>query len=75
MRNTWGKIILIVVPLVIGGFIAGVRMNEKVTRLETDFREARNSHVTRAELQGQLDAILRELAGLREDVRDLRRSR
>ena len=71
LGNTWGKIILVMLPLAVVASVALIRTHEKVTRLET----TTELQVTRTELQGQLEAILRELAALREDVRDLRRVR
>lgn len=70
-QNTWGKIIVTLLPFLVVGAAAIITMREKVAQLETTATQ----HVTRAEVNGQLEAILRELAALREDVRELRRSR
>ena len=68
LRNTWGKILLaLLLPALLAG-AALIRNHERLNRLEADSA----NHVTRVEVQIQLEAILRELAALREDVRDLR---
>ena len=75
LKNTWGKILLVVLPTALIAAATLVTMREKVARLEVDVRGVQGSQVTREELRGQTDAILREIAGLRQDVRDLRRPR
>lgn len=75
MGNTWGKILVTLLPLLAVGIVATITLREKVSRLEADVVEAKARYVTREEVQGKLDAILRELGALREDYRDLRRPR
>ena len=72
LDNTWGKIIMVALPMLIAGFIIGITIREKVAQLEIDVAEVRASQVTREELRPALDGILRELTGLREDLRALR---
>lgn len=68
LGNTWGKILMaLLLPAILAG-VALVREHEKVAQLEA----ITQTHVTRVEVQGQYEAILREIAALREDVRDLR---
>lgn len=71
LRNTWGKLLVVLLPLAIVAGVALIRTQERVSQLE----QVAKNHVTRAEVNAQLEAILRELAALREDVRDLRRFR
>ena len=75
ISNTWGKLIVVMLPLLVVGFVAMITLREKVARLEADEVEARAHYITREEVGAKLDAILRELANLREDHRDLRRLR
>ena len=62
---------MVVLPLAILASVALIRNQERIAQLEN----AAKNHVTRVEVEPQLQLILRELAALREDVRDLRRTR
>ena len=72
LESVWGKLLLLLLPMFIAGFIAIVTMREKIVRLESDVALMRSNYVTQEVLQVQLVAIRLEIAGLRQDLRDFR---
>ena len=73
LGNTWGKIFIVLLPFLAAGVAVVITVREKVSRLEADIIEAKRIYVTREEIGGKLDAILRELGALREDHRSILR--
>lgn len=75
LTNTWGKILIIFLPFFLAGMVGSIKLVERVTQLERETVRLQTTQVTHDELKPQLDLILREITGLREDLRDLRRVR